>query len=176
MRRAETALESFVPRFETAFHGGLSRKLGLTQAHEGDAALAGDLLKIMAANRADFTLAFRRLGEETQGSAEREPVRDLFLDPTAFDDWAERWRQRLANEPRDDADRRAGMRAVNPAYIARNHHVEAALEAAVERADLGPFEDLLAVLSRPYEDQPGLERYASSPEPDGSPYRTFCGT
>ena len=174
--RAEAALETFAPRFEAAYHDGLSKKLGLGEAREGDAALAGDLLKTMADNRADFTLTFRRLAEETRGPAARDPVRDLFLDPTAFDGWAARWRQRLDAEPHDDADRRAAMRAVNPAFVARNHHVEAALEAAVERADFGPFEALLGVLSRPYDDQPGFERYASSPEPDGSPYRTFCGT
>ena len=164
------------PRFEAAYHGGLSKKLGLGKAREGDAALAGDLLKTMAANRADFTLTFRRLAEETRGAAEREPVRDLFLDPTAFDAWAARWRQRLKDEPRDDTDRRSAMRVVNPAFVARNHHVEAALEAAVERADFGPFEELVEILSRPYDDQPGFDRYASSPEPDGSSYRTFCGT
>ena len=67
------------------------------------------------------------------------------------------------------------MHAVNPAYIPRNFHVEAALEAALERGDLAPFEAMHAVLSRPFEEQPGAERYAVSPEPAG-PYRTFCGT
>jgi uncharacterized protein YdiU (UPF0061 family) len=48
------------------------------------------------------------------------------------------------------------MRAVNPAFIPRNHRVEAVIEAAVNRDDFAPFEELLTVLSKPYEDQPAF--------------------
>ena len=68
------------------------------------------------------------------------------------------------------------MRAVNPAYIPRNHLVEAALEAAVNRRDFGPFEELLKVVARPYEERPGRERYAAPPEPEERVHQTFCGT
>ena len=68
------------------------------------------------------------------------------------------------------------MRAVNPAYIPRNHRVEAVIEAAVERDDFAPFEELLMVLSKPYEDQPSFAHYADPPEPSERVYRTFCGT
>ncbi len=57
------------------------------------------------------------------------------------------------------------MRAVNPAFIPRNHRVEEALAAAVERDDFAPFEELLAVLSRPFEDRPEFTRYAEPPRP-----------
>jgi hypothetical protein len=70
----------------------------------------------------------------------------------------------------------ANMRAANPAVIPRNHLVEAALSAAVEREDFGPFEGLLDVLSRPYEDRPGLERYAVPPRPEERVLQTFSGT
>jgi uncharacterized protein YdiU (UPF0061 family) len=67
------------------------------------------------------------------------------------------------------------MDRVNPRYIPRNHLVEEALDAAT-LGDLGPFEQLVHVLDRPFEDQPGAERYAA-PAPDGNAgYRTFCGT
>ena len=69
----------------------------------------------------------------------------LFKNTDAYDAWAARWRARLGQETAPAA----AMRAVNPAFIPRNHLVEAALAAAVERADFRPFEDLLAVLSRP---------------------------
>jgi uncharacterized protein YdiU (UPF0061 family) len=68
------------------------------------------------------------------------------------------------------------MRAVNPMYIPRNHRVEAVIAAATERGDFAPFEELLAVLSRPYEDQPAFARYAQPPEPDERVTETFCGT
>ena len=87
-----------------------------------------------------------------------------------------RWRERLAEEPGAPSARAAAMRAVNPAVIPRNHLVEAVLSAAVEREDFGPFEGLLEALSRPYEDRPGLERYAMPPKPEERVLQTFCGT
>jgi uncharacterized protein YdiU (UPF0061 family) len=68
------------------------------------------------------------------------------------------------------------MRGANPAFIPRNHRVEAALEAAVARDDLAPFEELFAVLQRPFEEQPGRDDYGDPPPPGGGLYRTFCGT
>jgi uncharacterized protein YdiU (UPF0061 family) len=173
---AEDVLGRFGPLFEAAFHGGLNRKLGLAAVREGDPALAGDLLKRMAENQADFTLTFRNLARAAEDPTADEAVRRLFVDPTAFDSWAVRWRDRLAEEPGDAASRAAAMRAVNPAFIPRNHRVEAMIEAAVERDDLTPFEELLTVLSRPYDDQPAHAHYAEAPEGGGVGYRTFCGT
>jgi uncharacterized protein YdiU (UPF0061 family) len=68
------------------------------------------------------------------------------------------------------------MHAANPAFIPRNHMVEAALNAAVSRQDFRPFEELLEVVSRPYEDRPGLERYATPARPEECVTATFCGT
>ena len=171
---ANETLAAFGSRFEAAWRAGLGRKLGLAEAREDDHLLADDLLRLMAESRADFTLVFRRLSDAA-ADGEIERVRELFVDPSALDPWVARWRARLATEDRDPAAVASAMHAVNPAYIPRNFHVEAALEAALERGDLAPFEALLAVLASPFEEQPGAERYATSPEPD-VPFRTFCGT
>ena len=173
---AREALAAFGPRFEAAHLGGLRRKLGLATERAGDAALAGDLLRLMAGNGADFTLTFRHLGDAAATGREDDAARALFADVGAYDAWAARWRRRLAEEPGEPEARRATMHAANPAYIPRNHLVEAALEAAVERRDLGPFEELLVVVARPYADRPGLERYAAPPGPEERVDRTFCGT
>jgi uncharacterized protein YdiU (UPF0061 family) len=68
------------------------------------------------------------------------------------------------------------MRAVNPRYIPRNHRIEAVIAAAVERDDFAPFEELLSVLSRPFDDQPERDEYATPPQPGERVLRTFCGT
>ena len=173
---AQEALAAFGPRFERAYLGGFRRKLGLATEREDDTALVQDLLDCMAQNGADFTLTFRRLCDAAAGPQGDAGVRALFADARAYDAWATRWRGRLAEEPGEPQARRAAMRAVNPAFIPRNHLVEAALDAAVERQDLGPFEALLEVVSRPYEDRPGFERYAAPPEAEQRVYQTFCGT
>src|SRR5215208_2062576 len=119
--QAQEALSGFAPQFEAAYHGGLRRKLGLFTEREEDLALAEDLLQAMAENQADFTLTFRRLCDAAKDPTGDGPVRDLFVDPTAYDGWAARWRERLSQEPQHSATRQAAMRAANPAYIPRNH-------------------------------------------------------
>ena len=171
---AGDALDAFAGRFEAAYHAGLRRKLGLMTEREEDMVLAGDLLKAMAENQADFTLTFRRLSSVS--STGDEAVRNLFINPLAYDAWATRWRERLSHEPQDEAGREASMRAVNPAFIPRNHRVEAVIRAAVDRDDFAPFEELLTVLSKPYEDQPSFAHYAEPPEPHERVHQTFCGT
>jgi len=173
---AEAALAGYAPRFEAAYHGGFARKLGLAETREDDPALAGDLLKRMAENQADFTLTFRNLCAAAERPEAEAAVRDLFVDPTAFDAWSGRWRVRLSQQERDPTATAAAMRAVNPAYIPRNHRVEAMIEAAVERSDFAPFAEMLAVLSRPFAEQPEHAVYAEPPAGGGVGYRTFCGT
>jgi uncharacterized protein YdiU (UPF0061 family) len=173
---AKEALAAFQPQFEAARNAGLRRKLGLFTERDGDAALAEDLLKRMAANEADFTLAFRRLCDAAAGADGDGKVRALFVDPSAYDVWAVGWRRRLEEEPLSGVDRSERMRKVNPAFIPRNHMVEAVLDSAVERQDFGPFEELLDVVSRPYEDRPELEHYAVPARPDQAVSQTFCGT
>jgi uncharacterized protein YdiU (UPF0061 family) len=68
------------------------------------------------------------------------------------------------------------MRAVNPAFVPRNHRVEAVIDAAVNRDDFTPFEELVTVLSKPYDDQPELASYAEAPKPHQCVFQTFCGT
>jgi uncharacterized protein YdiU (UPF0061 family) len=98
IKEAQEAIETFAIRFETAYAAGLSRKLGLLQPRPDDLSLAQDLLGRMARNDADFTLTFRRLCDSAVGCHSDEAVRGLFANPSAFDDWATRWRHRLAEE------------------------------------------------------------------------------
>jgi serine/tyrosine/threonine adenylyltransferase len=173
---AEQAISAFVPAFETAYGSGLRCKLGLSHAEPDDTALAEDLLTRMASNGADFTLTFRQLSNAVLGSQGDDKLRSLFADPGAIEEWLARWRARLAHEDEDPVARQAAMRLANPAFIPRNHVVERAIAAAQNGNDFKPFEDLLTVLSRPYEDQPDFENYADSPRPDQIVRETFCGT
>jgi serine/tyrosine/threonine adenylyltransferase len=173
---AKEALAAFEPQFEAARMTGLRRKLGLFTDREGDARLAQDLLERMVANRADFTLTFRRLCDSVAGPEGDGEVGALFSDPGAYDSWAAAWRLRLEAEPGSGQALAATMRMASPAFIPRNHMVEAALDAATERQDFQPFEELLDVVSRPYEDRPNLERYTTPARPEEQVSRTFCGT
>lgn len=179
VEQAKGVLAGFAPAFGAAWRAGLLAKIGLREEAPGDEALVQDLLARMAEQQADFTLAFRRLADAAQGDGESFAA--LFADPGAGRDWFARWRERLAAqgatpEAGGTDARAAAMRAVNPAYIPRNHLVEEAIAAAVERDDLAPFEALVAVLANPFAEQPGRERYAQPPRPEQRVRATFCGT
>ncbi|MTV13355.1 MULTISPECIES: protein adenylyltransferase SelO [Bradyrhizobium] len=174
IEQAQVILGEFPEKFTAAYNAGLRSKVGLFTTRDGDEALIQDLLDAMAKNAADFTLTFRHLGEAATDDA--ADVRAQFTDPTAFDEWAARWRARLALEPQTPAERKAAMGAVNPAFIPRNHRIEAVIAAAVNSDDYTPFEELLTVLAKPYEDQPQFAAYADPPLPEQRVTQTFCGT
>ncbi|MAW88596.1 MAG: hypothetical protein CMJ42_18915 [Phyllobacteriaceae bacterium] len=177
VEKAQGVIDGFADVFNTAMTGVLQAKLGLERREDGDDTLAQDLLAAMAENQADHTNLFRALSKlPAEGGKETdETARALFVDPTAFDTWAERWRARLAREERDDAGRQAAMKRVNPAFIPRNHRIEAVIAAALE-GDFGPFRALNAVLQTPYEDQAGNADYALPPAAHEVVQATFCGT
>lgn len=158
---ATDAVGSFVERYETYFARGMAAKLGLDAP---DDTLARDLLALLHAQRVDFTQFFRALP--------RGRARSLFAEPDAFDAWGGRWEALL---PADRGAAAAAMDRVNPVYVPRNHVVEEALTAATA-GDMAPFHRLVEVISSPFDERPGLERYAE-PAPAGSrPHVTYCGT
>jgi uncharacterized protein YdiU (UPF0061 family) len=176
IEEAQSVLAEFPAKFTAAYQSGLRQKIGLFTARDGDEALVQDLLDAMAKNKADFTLTFRRLSAAAEDAARDQDARTHFADPVAYDEWAARWRQRTAEEPQKPAERAAMMRTVNPAFIPRNHRIEAVIQAAVAGDDYAPFEELLAVLAKPYEEQPAFADYANPPEPHQRVLQTFCGT
>jgi len=172
---ATEVIAPFIEQFDHRFLAGMRRKIGLSSASAGDAELVKRLLDAMQRAHADFTLTFRGLTLAAQGGGEESRLRELFAGSTEFDDWLRDWRGRLASDPQSVAERRARMRAVNPAFIPRNHRVQAALDAA-DRGDYAPFRKLYGILQRPYDDQPGVDEYGRPPRPSERVLQTFCGT
>ena len=164
---AVAVLDTFPNRYRAYFFAGMRAKLGLPDGLEETvtSALIDELLQLLRANHPDYTSFLRNLGEAARGNV--EPARNEVLDLAAFDDWLARWR---ALGPDADA-----MDRVNPVYIPRNHLVEESLTAATG-GDLRPFEQLLDVVSSPYAERDGLERYAVPAPQNFGTYRTFCGT
>ncbi len=178
VRVASEALARYEPRFERAHLDVMRAKLGLTPRDEDaqDAALVERLLALLAARRVDYTLFFRRLCELADASSDSTLAPLFEGDEGAIRTWLSAWRQRLAAEAEPTVARVARMRRSNPAFIPRNHRVEEAIEAAVRHGDFEPFETLVRVLERPYDDQPEAVHLAEPPRPEERVLRTFCGT
>jgi len=171
VQQATTVIEGFFPRYEHHWLKVMRTKLGWEDAG-ADAevtALAEDYLQLLQTQQVDFALGFRRLVDAARG--DEAPLRVLFPGAT-LDDWLSRWR--LTNRPPAQID---AMRRANPIYIARNHQVEAALTAATEYDDLGPFDRLLAVVQDPFDERDADAAYGlPAPREVTACYQTFCGT
>ncbi|MFZ4289194.1 protein adenylyltransferase SelO [Variovorax sp. HJSM1_2] len=167
-------LHSFPVLYEQRWLALMRQKLGLEAAQEDDLTLVNDFLALLQAQGVDFSQAFRGLGEDVDSRAH---ARNLFIDLAAFDAWTSRWHRRLAKEVATPGSRAGAMQQVNPVYIPRNHKVEEALAAAVERRDFAPFEQLLTVLSQPFSTRVEWAEYAQPATPaQALGYQTFCGT
>ena len=173
---ATAVVKDFMPRFDGQLLTRMRRKIGLASEQESDAELISALFATMQSAGADFTLTFRRLARCADEPANDVSLLELFEPPSDIADWLRRWRERLGSEPEHLAARAANMRRVNPAFIPRNHRVEAALDAATTHGDLGPFHQLLKILERPYEDQPDCMEFEQPPLPAERVRATYCGT
>jgi uncharacterized protein YdiU (UPF0061 family) len=118
---ATAAIDAFAGWFEQFWLDGMRRKLGLATAGPDDRALIQDLLEAMHRGSADFTLTFRRLCDAAEDAGAEGDTRCLFSTPGMFDAWAVRWRERLGRDPLPPGERARRMRAVDPAFIPRNH-------------------------------------------------------
>jgi len=178
---AQEVLGGYAERYASHWLTGMRAKCGLTACSDAesddDKTLIEELLAVMADNRADFTLTFYHLSRlADQPSEPDNDLRALFDNPAQIDAWLERWRQRLTLEAQSNEARQESMQAINPVYIPRNHQIEAAIRAAEDQGDFSVFQELHAVLQKPYVQQDGKQRYMQAPEPEEVVEYTFCGT
>ena len=165
----------YLPLYQAHYLDLMRRRLGLTTAEDDDQKLLEQLLQLMQNSAVDYSLFFRRLGDEApQLSVAR--LRDDFVDIKGFDAWAELYVARVAREGAiDQPQRRERMHAVNPLYILRNYLAQKAIDAA-EGGDYSEVRRLHAVLSKPFEEQPGMERYAERPPEWGKHLEISCSS
>ncbi|WHZ11698.1 MAG: UPF0061 protein YdiU [Burkholderiaceae bacterium] len=161
--RALAALESYKAVFQTESAARMRAKLGLPDEQPGDADLLESVLKLLAAERVDYTIFWRRLSRWVSDGAAAgtpvpvDPVRDLFLDRAGFDAWLLRYSERMAQT-------KYGLAAdlmlkTNPKFVLRNHLAELAIRQA-KLKDFSEVETLLRLLGSPFDEHPGFDAYA----------------
>jgi len=160
---ALAALEPYKAVYAQSMLDAWRAKLGLRDGRDEDQALADDLLRLMAADHADFTITWRRMaGFSSQAGARNDALRDCFMAREAFDAWALRYTARLQAEGSDDAERAERLNRTNPKFVLRNHLAETAIERARE-GDFSEVQRLLKVLQHPFDEQPDHEACAAFP-------------
>ena len=154
-------------------------KLGLAECRDGDVESIRDLHGLLHEYEVDMTLWFRGLADLDIDAPSLRPLEAAFYDPAkraagegAFNDWLDRYAARLREDACPPDMRSARMDAANPNYVLRNWLAQEAIERATQ-GDSGGIEELLEVLRRPYQDQPGCERF-SARRPEWAVDRAGC--
>ncbi|MFQ7898543.1 protein adenylyltransferase SelO [Stutzerimonas degradans] len=171
--RLRETMELFLPLYEAEWLDLMRRRLGFTRAEADDERLVRRLLQLMQDSAVDYTRFFRELGDSPAPQAVQR-LREDFVDLAGFDAWAADYCARSARDA-TETDRQARMHAVNPKYILRNYLAQQVIEAA-ENGDYGPVRELHAVLGRPFDEQPGMQRYAERPPEWGKHLEISCSS
>ncbi|MCA7012846.1 YdiU family protein [Dickeya dadantii] len=170
----QRALDRYEPALMQRFGELMRAKLGFDTPQEQDNTLLVALLKLMQREQADYTHIFRLLSE-TERHSSHSPLQDVFIDRPAFDGWFSAYRQRLALENVNDAERQNRMRQANPRYVLRNYLAQQAIEQA-EREDVGLLGRLHQALRQPYADQPDMADLAALPPTWGKHLEISCSS
>ena len=169
---ALAALESYKTIFPAALHARMRAKLGLTDEQVGDSELIEGTFRLLASNKVDYTIFWRRLCGFTAQSG-HEPVRDLFFDTQSFNAWALQYSERLTSE--NSAQRHELMLKTNPKFVLRNHLGEEAIRAA-KLKDFSQVSTLLDLLQSPFDEHPGHESFAGFPPDWASSIAISCSS
>jgi uncharacterized protein YdiU (UPF0061 family) len=175
----QAGLQRYVDTFTAADRGNIAAKLGLAQCLDEDAELMQSLHALLQSAEVDMTLFFRGLMELDIESPTLAPVSGAFYDEAkqrqfepGFNEWLARYAARVRRDELAPAERRKRMQAANPRYVLRNYLAQQVIDRA-EQGDTAGIVELLDVLRRPYDDQPGREQFAQR-RPDWARDRAGC--
>ena len=175
----QAGLQRHAEAYLAADRANIAAKLGLLECRDDDVALMQGLHELMATAEIDMTIFFRTLSDSSAADLVPYFFSAAFYDETkrqqatpALQDWLARYRRRLADDPQSAEQRRTRMRAANPRYVLRNWLAQQAIDKAND-GDESEIHALLEVMRRPYDDQPGNERYAQR-RPDWARNRAGC--
>jgi uncharacterized protein YdiU (UPF0061 family) len=175
----EEALQRYVDTWIDADRDTIARKLGLAECRDEDVEMMQALYALLALGEVDMTLFFRALMDADLRARSLAPFAEAFYDDAKREEvspallaWLERYRGRVAEDPLSAEDRRERMRLANPRYVLRNYLAQLAIDRA-EQGDPSGIQELLEVMRRPYDDQPGMERFAER-RPDWARSKAGC--
>ena len=163
VKLAQESLGRYQEIFVEHYAKLMRRKLGLAKAEDEDQTMVTSLLDLLEANHVDYTMFFRQLSQQP---TDNHSCRDLFIDRDSFDDWFVTYQNRLKHENILPKSRSEQMKKVNPKYILRNYIAEMAIRKAQDEHDYSEIENLMKVLSKPYDEHPEHEHYANH-QPEG---------
>ena len=168
------ALETYRTLYPQAFARRMAAKLGFAEVQEAHLPLIEGILKLLATDKVDFTIFWRRLSHWVrERRADDASVRDLFLDRAGFDSWLLSFSELLT--PVNSVMAADLMLKTNPKYVLRNHLGEEAIQAAKTK-NFTVVAQLLKVLERPYDEHTEHDAWAGFPPTWASDISISCSS
>jgi uncharacterized protein YdiU (UPF0061 family) len=171
----EAALELYRPTLVRDYSNLMRQKLGLAREKDEDQTLVQQLLLLLAAQKHDYSTFFRTLANTEQQQSSSQ-LRDNFVDREAFDNWFSSYRTRISKEDQTNEQRRETMNAINPKYILRNYLAQQAIDAAVNQENFEEVDTLLTLMQNPFDEHPGMEKYAEPAPQWGKELEISCSS
>ncbi|ALN92081.1 protein adenylyltransferase SelO [Lysobacter gummosus] len=177
----QDGLRRYVDTYNAAEGDSIARKLGLRECGESDVVLMQELRDWLQRHEADMTIFFRALAKVDVASdiADTQVFADAWYDAEKRDEgeaalraWLARYAERARADAMPASERVARMNAANPRYVLRNYLAQQAIDRA-EQGDPDGVRELLEVMRRPFEDQPGREAFAAK-RPDWARVKAGC--
>ena len=171
-------LNGFAARYTRGSEAMVAAKLGLREYLPSDEQLSSELFELMGAAETDMTLFFRNLADVDLENPGMDPLVDAYYEPAALSpalrERTEAWLGTYAQRVRAEnwPERVARMNATNPRFVPRNYLAQLAIDEA-ERGEFALLGELMDVLRRPYDEQPGRERFAEK-RPEWARHRAGC--
>jgi len=170
-KMAEEVIDAFPASFNQKWNAMMCSKIGIESPTDSDLSLIQELLKWMGEHQADYTNTFTDLREMLAGDKNIDAV----YVSDRFKTWMSTWKGRLNQNSDGIRTAQALMKKTNPVVIPRNHLIEKALIEG-ENDNLSFFNELLEVLSKPYDEKPSNILFTQPPLNGDAGYQTFCGT
>lgn len=175
----QEGLSAYAETWDAASRDNAARKLGLAECRDEDVELIAALEQFLGDAEVDMTMFFRALIDFKPDAPSPALFEESFYDRAkhvaatpALEDWLARYARRLGEDRLDPLQRQKKMRAANPRYVLRNYLAQQAIDRATG-GDLGGVEELLEVMRRPYDDQPGREAFGAK-RPDWARDKAGC--
>jgi serine/tyrosine/threonine adenylyltransferase len=175
----QAGLEKYIQTFDATYRDNIASKLGFAQCAEEDVELMHALYGLLQSAEVDMTLFFRALSGVDPTAPNVALFTHAFYDERKrieaapdFTAWLSRYGARVLADPLAPAERHVRMQRANPRYVLRNYLAQQAIDRAEQGDDTGVHE-LLEVLRRPYDDQPGRDAFCER-RPDWARERAGC--
>lgn len=182
--KIEAALNEFDNLFAAQWQNDMAKKFGLQPAEKKskseELGFFQSFFDWMLENKYDHTLSFRFLSQclFADGAKQNQIKQKFNIDyaSKSLANWLTLWKDKVKAQGLTQDEVVKLMSSANPMFIARNHRVEEAIKAVVEKNNFSVFEKLLTALQAPYTENRELEEYIYPAKETEKVIATYCNT